>query len=241
MRAGRASVAPTRRGPSRTLRARAFAVSGVTAALLLYGCTGERRTIALPKGELPRLISAPVIVSLTYAPPHFFVGGGWTVEDWRRGQMLQTTYGLADPTSRLQGRALDLLESSHGFKNFRRIDSHPASDELVDLKRLLGEVLLLDFKTVSWGLSGPEGGSQTIFVTYSARARLLDLLVGVVLWQGACRARGRDTNPYALTVGGEPVLLANKADLLKKESDAAVDACATDLLEQLSDGLGERS
>jgi len=210
----------------------------VLVSLLLYGCGGELRAVPLPKGEVTRLGNEPVILSATY-PPADFVVSSWDFppsEQRRRGLMIATTYELVDPVSRLQARVLSLLESTLGLKNVRRVESNPTGDDLPDVKKFLGDAIVLDFKTVAWYLSPPERrspfGPYMYFVAYGARARLLNLRTLTILWQGTCRSKGSDMSPYALTGTGEPLLLANRGELLKKELEAAADRCAGDLLDQ---------
>ena len=180
--------------------------------VLVSGCTPKFQSLHSINRERLQHLTDP-LSALHYAPPALGVpaslpwglflgplGGPVAWYDARsRGQAIMENTGLADPMESIKASFLTFLLQSHTAK---AIDAHPdplkpGLDSPSDLKKLSPWPLVLDFKTVDWGV-GTSLGTDTYQVRYVGRVRLIDLSTDAILWQGVCDL-SRDDSEHTLT------------------------------------------
>jgi hypothetical protein len=135
------------------------------------------------------------------------------------GDGLKREYGLEDPVARMKQRLVSSLESSLKLTNVTAVSAPLLDDDIETLKRAFENGVVLDVRTVRWGIDNNRG-------SYSARARLVRLADSSVLWEATCHdlVAGR-----AGATRTRAALVANNGELLKSELREAADACADQL------------
>ncbi len=143
-------------------------------------------------------------------------------------QMVKS-YGLEDPVLTVQKEFLSIvLRGSDGPRI--QIETTPfPKDELTDVKAKHGPIMVLDFRTMGWGIfSVSNDDKERNRVVYAARGRIVDLSSGKVSWLGKCNITDSAGNPPATTAE----LVANGGDLLKKRLNEAAKVCAKSMGEE---------
>jgi len=151
-------------------------------------------------------------------------------------QMIKT-YQLEDPVSDVQKNFL-LFVTPEIDPSKVQVSSTPIIiDDPKELMTAFGSGVLIDFKTLSWGILFMAPSDRRLNqVVYAARARAVDLHAGKVLWQGGqCDIRDSKTKPPVRT----DELIADSADLLKVRLREAANACVRALtLQYMGNAVG---
>lgn len=204
---------------------------------LVMGCASG--AVDADRDVLLGLKQEPQIRVVVYRPPTFQVstpgnsvvgsvpgvsGGALTLPGGPSGG--ETMIDPARVVARDLGEAL-MFEL--GLNNLQtqaepRDDDGPAS-----LAAAFGDGLVLDVKTVRWGLSPDPALWTRYLVQYEARSRLVRLRDGRIVWQATCDASERDA-PRGSTIGE---LTATEALALQDKLHDAADRCARDLVARL--------
>ena len=138
-------------------------------------------------------------------------------------------FGLTDPARTVQDRFTAALAFELGLSSLRLAEETAAGDGLDDLHQAFGTGVVLDLKTIHWGLS-PDPTLWTRYrLEYAARARLVRVEAATVVWQGVCDASEREAEGGA-TLGE---LTADDAERLTEKFRDAAQACADELLGQI--------
>ncbi|MGH7766443.1 MAG: hypothetical protein ACREQP_03235 [Candidatus Binatia bacterium] len=150
-----------------------------------------------------------------------FVGGGGDP----RNQVYAIDTPLADPVREVRDVFLKGL-AGH-FDAARLIQSaEPLTDDDVRaLAKKFGGGVVLDFQTTLWGLLSGYSVAKPYGLAYLARARVLRLETGRVLWQGQCEYGGRDPR-------GNWDNFDTSLAVVEKKFAAAANVCAQTLLAQ---------
>ena len=147
----------------------------------------------------------------------------------RIGMALRRDYGIEDPVLRVKTTLAETLARQATLSNIRPVTATMQSDDPSELKRLLGSGLVLDFKTVTWMTQYTAADASRYVSIYRARARLVALSDGKVLWEGECKGQVQDpTKPLTFEE-----LTANQGAALKSHLHDVADRCASDLFTQL--------
>jgi hypothetical protein len=208
------------------------------ALLIASGCAPA--VVPLDKAELARLKGEQIRV-VTYQPPRFLyqapspafgVGapgvfnpvtggfiGGMAADP--RGQVFAIDSPLADPAAHVRDVFLKGLAGRLEGPRLVQVEEPLPDDDAQALQKKFGAGAVLDFKTESWGLLASPLVSHPYQMIYAARARLLHLSDGRVLWQGQCR-HGTNLD----------VFKANSTPVLKEKFAEAAEICAEELLAQ---------
>ena len=216
-------------------RHRWLALAVAASAVLAGGWGCAPRLVGLEHDTLLRLKAEPEIRVVRYPPPMFDIanpgnrvvgsvfgvsGGGIAVPS--------QGFAAADPVRAVQDRFAASLGFETGLTNLRPVDDVPPSDRLDETGKAFGHGLILDFKTLRWGLSYDPQLWTRYRVVYSARARLVRADDASLAWQGICDASEREAAPG--TTMGE--LTAADAALLRDKLDDAARSCSEDLVRQ---------
>ena len=198
-------------------------------------CTSQA-TVRLQPQDLAELkVTEPVYaVHVEHAP--LFIGNpmggllGFVISGaigQSRGDGVTQENQLKDPVFILKEQFLADLALNHGVKNVKVLDEPQPDDNIETLRSALRRGSVLEFKTIASGLSHPNGWTFYYAYAYYAKARLLRLTEGKVLWQSTCSCEGK-TRDWMGT------FTANGAKLLKAEMETTAKACAKQLLEHFS-------
>src|SRR5436309_2349898 len=214
------------------------------------GCTPAY--IQMDPGELATLKGYPEISVLTIKPSDFVyftagdqavgsivsatligggVGGLVTGEAMikyseTRGQPMVAEYSLEDPVLTVRDEFVAGITSRLELSNMTIRENAVGDDELTKLRETLGDSVLIDLKTVEWGLfTAPLRFSQ-YYVEYVARGRLVNLREHKILWQTKCAYRRSDRE----SPSNWDELTANSGKLMKEKLKEHAVACARALL-----------
>ena len=144
-----------------------------------------------------------------------------------RGDTVAQENEIKDPVYILKESFLADLVQNHGVKNLKVLDEPQPDDNIETLRSALRRGSVLEFKTIASGLSHPNGWTFYYAYAYYAKARLLRLTDGKVLWQSTCSSEGK-TREWMGT------FTANGAKLLKAEMETTAKECARQLLDHFS-------
>jgi len=162
------------------------------------------------------LCGAPSLVILVTLP--FCIAGIPVVIAMDRHEANEVAKHVVDPTFELKNRFLDELvwaeRPSMSLENVR----DPLSDDVLAAAPPI-KGLVLDFKTIRWGVQ-----------EYFAQARLIRIRESRILWQGVCQVVNRELDPVVRSKYDDKLKLADQ--WLRY----SVDLCARDLFEQLNEG-----
>jgi hypothetical protein len=219
----------------------AAVVIGAAWLAVVAGCAP--RLVGIDRDALLRLKDQPEIRVVRHPPPAFDLGnpgntvlgsvfglsGGSPVAGAQGTGEITRAFGLTDPARTVEDRFTAALAFELGLSSLRPVDEIAAGDGLDDLHQAFGTGVVLDLKTIHWGLS-PDSTLWTRYrLEYAARARLVRVEEATVVWQGVC-----DTSERAAERGatlGE--LTAHDAARLTEKFRDAAQACADALLGQI--------
>jgi hypothetical protein len=142
------------------------------------------------------------------------------------GMSLQKDYNIEDTAPRVKDRLVAVLQRDLGVASVRSLPDSPESDDGETLRRVYKDGVVLDVRTWNWGLDNYRA-------SYQARARLIRLADGAVLWQETCKAFVAERDKRAPSMD---TLLANGAERLKRNLREAADGCAEELAGSLRRG-----
>jgi hypothetical protein len=206
----------------------------------LFASACAPAVVPLDKVELARLKGEQIRV-VTYQPPRFLyqapppafgVGApgvfnpvtgsfsGRTAAD-PRGQVYAIDTSLEDPALRVKDVFIKGAAAELDPALLTETAEALADDDAQTLRKKFAGGAVLDFKTESWGLLASSLVSLPYQMIYAARARLLHLSDGRVLWQGQCR-HGANLDEFK----------ANSTPALKEKFTEAAESCAKQLLAQ---------
>jgi len=211
--------------------------------LLLTACAPA--VIPIDREEMARLKSEPEIQVVTYRPPRFlyqaplsfggvgafnpvtggFVGGFSDARD----QVYAIDSPLGDPALRVRDQFLKGLEGRLDAARLIPIGGAQPDDDVKALAKRFGAGVVLDFKTITWGLLSGQSVGRPYQIAYLARARFLRMESGSVLWRGQCQYDGRDPDGSLDNFDASPAVV-------EKKFAQAADACAKALLAQFLGG-----
>lgn len=203
---------------------------------LVMGCAGG--AVDADRDVLLGLKQEPHIRVVVYRPPTFHVstpgnsvvgsvpgvsGGALALPGGPSGD------AMTDPARVVARDLSEALMFELGLDNLQpqaepRDDDGPAS-----LAAAFGDGLVLDVKTVRWGLSPDPELWTRYLVQYEARSRLVRLRDGRIVWQATCDGSERDA-PRGSTIGE---LTATEALALQDKLYDAANRCARDLVTRL--------
>jgi len=196
----------------------------ITPLLLLLAAACAPAVVPIDREEMARLQNEREIRVVAYAPPRFLyqaptrtIGGG--------GQVYAIDAPLADPVNRVRDIFLQSLEGHLGAARLIQTEEPLLDDDVKVLAKKLGGGVVLDFRTITWGLLSGQSVARPYQIAYVARARFLRLETGRVLWQGQCQYDGRDP-------GGRLEHFDTSPDVLEKKFSEAANVCAKTLLAQ---------
>lgn len=214
-------------------------------AVLLFatGCASSK--IAPNRAEIAKLQD---VRAVTYEPAPFvlasagkiaagslfgMIGGAVAGASMQKaGEELITTYAVPDPAIAVREQLSAAL--SEQFNLQATPDTPPATDMTAHLQTKFGkEGAVLDTHTVNWQLLYYPSDWSHHFLYYAARARLVRLRDGKVLWQNYCVRQLRDPKESRNQVDD---YRANDGALLKQKAQEAADGCAAELIAHLRTG-----
>jgi hypothetical protein len=146
------------------------------------------------------------------------------------GEQIRRPMVLMDPAGLVKDRLLETSPLELGLpKPSAQVGF--AVDDVGELRRALGPTVVLDLRTMTWGIyaiTNPFGPNR-YEVVYIGRARLIRLGQLSVVWQSQCVSGARDGRKATLSE-----LTANDGALLKAMLGEAADTCAQQILSLLS-------
>lgn len=170
---------------------------------------------------------ALVIAAITYGISSAVV----SADSLSFGEKIATDYPLEDPLLRIMERVVSGLASGVRLDTLRRVKhAVKAGTDLEGLKRELGPAVVLDFRTLSWGLRAHPDDREAYVVDLSVQSRLIRLADSSVIWSGVCYAPWGDGRRPTPTLAQ---LTAEGGTLLRRRLDDTATNCADDLLAQL--------
>lgn len=144
------------------------------------------------------------------------------------GAQMIKDYSLEDPILAVKEQFILYLVFNSDSKNIRFVQEPLRSDNINDLKKISGDGMVIDFKTIHIGLSYFLTYWGRYRIDYLVRARLIHLEDSKILWQGVCSYVGKD--PKNSPTMDE--LAADNGALLKAKINEATDICAKELINQ---------
>lgn len=149
------------------------------------------------------------------------------------GNKMRQKYGLIDPTIKVKENFKTKFENRLSLKSLR-VENEPLSkDSIEDLRKKFRSGLVLDFKTHVWSFGYYAADWKHYRLSYSVRARLIELRNSKLVWQGICNVFENEPK------GERPTLKELKADegaLIKAKLADAAQYCTEDLLKQFFNG-----
>jgi hypothetical protein len=204
--------------------------------------------VPLDKEELARLKNEEIRV-VTYQPPRFVYqapapyfgagaagvfnpvtggfAGGMAADP--RSQVYAIDSPLEDPATQVKNVFIKGLANQLEVARLVQAGEPLSDDDARSLQKKFGGGVVLDFRTESWGLLASSLVSLPYQMIYGARARLLRLSEGRVLWQGQCR--------YAANLDQ---FKATSTPALTEKFAEAAENCAQQLLAQFFGNAGKQ-
>ncbi len=212
-------------------RQRFMGISAVmlVAELTIAGCAGQQARLTAENRK--SLSSQPEVHAVHHSPSRVFTyeSTGYSaasalftpllaIAQVYEGTGLQRDLRLEDPVQRAQDRLVSKLQAHFNVTNVHVVPDPPKNDQIATLKQVFQKGLVLDIRTMNWGLDNSRA-------MYSARARLLRLEDSTLLWQATCKYVADATLPSPSMAS----LKANDGELLKTKLLDAADGCADQL------------
>lgn len=215
-------------------------------AVLLLATTGcATSKIAPNRAEIAKLQN---VHAVTYEPAPFvlasagkvaagslfgMIGGAVAGASMQKaGEELIATYRVPDPAIVVRERLATALAEQ--FQLQATPDTPPATDTTAHLQAKFGkEGAILDTRTANWQLLYYPSDWSHHFLYYAARARLVRLRDGKVLWQNYCVRQLRDPKESRRQVDA---YRADDGALLKQKAQEAAEGCAEELIAHLRSG-----
>jgi hypothetical protein len=157
----------------------------------MTACAGPRQ---LAVGDRRSLPSQPRVYAVHHSPAAAFVVLGSP----RLPQEMQAE----DPAPRVKARLVGALKANLMLSNVRLVSDAPQGDEVSTLKSIFETGVVLDVRTMKWGLSdaGPHSFDSEGSITpghrarahYWGRARMINLEDSTVLWEATCSVQSSD-------------------------------------------------
>jgi hypothetical protein len=138
------------------------------------------------------------------------------------GSALETALRLEDPVLRVKDRLVSALRTKFDLVNVVVVPASPKNDGIDTLTRSFATGLVLDVRTMKWGVDNARA-------KYSARARLVRLADRAILWNATCEFTADKTKPGPKM----EELKANDGMLLKAKLLDAADGCSDQLVNWL--------
>src|SRR5262245_14780476 len=208
---------------------------------ILVGCAPK--PILLDEATKVSLGGVREIRALYYTPPNLFVpvnpvpgmffgaiGGAIAgFEAMSRSEQMVKAYGLIDPIIQVKTELRPSVQTSFPDASIVDIATPRQDDALGVLKGEFQQGLLLDLKTIKWGIFTKVGQGDH-YVSYQGRARLVQLPEEKVVWQGVCDFEERDDTTLRHITDFE----ANNGALLKEHLTKLATICSGELTKQLT-------
>jgi len=193
-------------------------------------------------GEAPShvVFVGPTFGALGFIGFRQMISGGGSNRDKAQaaGEQILCEYGIDDPVLRVQAHAVEVLARDTEISNLRPLPTVVPSEERGAMRQMLGDGVVLDFETITWGVFPHNDEPSRSVVAYRARSRLLNLGESKVLWQAECpvprRVRGAKSSLDVKSLPTLEQLLADGGAALKAQLEKQADACAEDLIGQLT-------
>ena len=198
--------------------------------LTLVGCAGSQ-VQALSADDSAAAKNFPGVRAVHYEAPalDLMTPGGVVLESLSLGSVpakdRARQYGIADPAVGIKERLAQALEREGGFKKIA-ITPAPLPREQATQT---GSGITLDVMTVHWGVGYFPADWSRYQLGYGARARLVRLDDGRVLWKGTCNYGSGDKSGLRPTLAE---LSANNAAVLKQMIAEAQSDCEKRLVDQ---------
>ena len=98
---------------------------------------------------------------------------------------------MNDPIIQVKNGFLPSLQRVFPKTSMSEIANPRQDDDLEKLGQEFDQGLLLDLKTIKWGILTKVGQGDH-YISYQSRARLVQLSENTVVWQGVCDLEDRD-------------------------------------------------
>ena len=228
-----------------------FANYGVPLALLclVLGCSSN--IVKMDDATLTMVSNAGEIKAIHYSPESLFyldlraresnpglttaglLGGAlgsmlyvaMTAPDESTMDQMRNEYGIRDPVIIFKEHFIKFFGKNLKMTNFRSIPDSFSGDALTELDGAFHNGLVLDFRTMKWGVEDYSGFSSSTSVKYEGRVRLLAFPEAKILWQGTCPSP-------KMADGNMDELLENHANRLKEKFAYLAKQCASALTRQ---------
>ena len=185
-------------------------------AVLLFGTGCATTTVAPNRTEIAKLQD---VRAITYTPAPFVLASAGKIA---AGSLFGMVGGAVAGAS--MQRAGEELISTYAVPD-------PADDSAAVLRtKFGGDAAVLDTQTANWQLLYYPSDWGHHYLYYAARARLLRLRDGKVLWQNYCVRQLRDPKESRRKVDD---YRADNGALLKQKAQEAADGCAEELIAHL--------
>jgi len=164
------------------------------------------------------------------------ISGGGSDRDKAQaaGEQILREYGIDDPVLRVQAHAVEMLARDTDSGNLRPLPTVVPSEKWGAMRQMLGDGVVIDFETITWGVFPHSFDPSRSVVAYRARARLLILGENKVLWEAECpvprRVRGLKSSLDVKSLPTLEQLLADGGAALKAQFEKQADSCAEDLI-----------
>ena len=213
-------------------------------AVLLLGAGCATTKVAPNRTEIAKLGEAEVR-AVTHAPAPFvlasagkvaagslfgIIGGAVAGASMQRaGEEMIATYAVPDPAIAVRERLAGALAEQFGLRVTP--DTAPMGDSAAELRaKFGGDAAVLDTHTLGWQLIYYPADWTHHYLVYAARARLLRLRDGKVLWENRCVRKMPDPKESRRKVDD---YRADNGALLKQKAQEAADGCAEELIAHL--------
>lgn len=211
-------------------------------AVLLLGAGCATTKVAPNRAEIAKLQD---VRAVTYAPAPFvlasagkiaagslfgMIGGAVAAGSMQRaGEEMIATYAVPDPAVAVRERLAAALADQFNLQ--ATPDTAPAGDSPAVLRsKFGGDAAVLDTHTLGWQLIYYPADWTHHYLVYVARARLLRLRDGKVLWENRCFRKMPDPRESRRKVDD---YRADNGALLKQKAQEAADGCAEELIAHL--------
>lgn len=221
----------------RRFAASTIAIASLQAVLMLGGCAGQQARLS--ESDRDSLATHPKVYAVrhktaagfSYESTGYALAGALltplvAIAQAGEGMGLQGKYQLEDPVGHVQERLIEAIHEKFRVANVQVVETPPASDLVPSLLQAYPGAVVLDIRTLKWGIDNNRA-------VYQARARILRTSkLKDILWQGTCSATA-DKDKTAPTT---EALKADGGILLKSKILDAATECADQLVGWLTAG-----
>jgi len=142
------------------------------------------------------------------------------------GEILLQKYEIQDPVLQVKTKAIELLAQEANLANVQAFTTVITDEDTTNLKKTINGDMVIDFKTISWGMFSNKKTPERFMDMYRARSRVVRLVDGKIIWETECHIQQHDV----ATAPTLEELTSNHGALLKAIFQEDADKCADEIV-----------